>query len=129
MPRAMPRARAAPLERAAAGFASSARVWEVALTELSLGEALVALGRGERRAVLDRAAEEFARLASARARASAATARTRAAVGMTDRGCSRSRWRRRAPASPRAASRSVAALFDGEGDFAWTRSQPAGAGE
>jgi SAM-dependent methyltransferase len=52
-----------PLEAAAAGFESLGARWEVALTELSLGEALVALHRnGDAAQVLERAAEEFERL-------------------------------------------------------------------
>jgi class 3 adenylate cyclase/tetratricopeptide (TPR) repeat protein len=52
-----------PLERALAGFADLDARWEVALTALSLGEALVQLERNEQAAsVLERAADEFARL-------------------------------------------------------------------
>ena len=51
------------LQRASSGFESLGARWEVALTELSLGEALVALRRDDEAAqVLERAAEEFARL-------------------------------------------------------------------
>jgi len=58
-----PAAAVGPLERAATGFESLGARWEVALTELSLGEALVALQRDdEATRVLERAAEEFARL-------------------------------------------------------------------
>jgi class 3 adenylate cyclase len=53
----------AALERAAAGFAGLSAAWEVAQTQLSLGEALVALGRDEEAsAVVGRAAELFERL-------------------------------------------------------------------
>jgi hypothetical protein len=52
-----------PLERAASGFAALGARWEVALTELALGEALAALGRNDAAArALGRAVEEFARL-------------------------------------------------------------------
>jgi tetratricopeptide (TPR) repeat protein len=52
-----------PLERALAGFADLDARWEVALTALSLGEALVELERNEQAArVLERAADEFVRL-------------------------------------------------------------------
>jgi class 3 adenylate cyclase/tetratricopeptide (TPR) repeat protein len=51
------------LERAAAGFVELGARWEVALTQLSLGEALLGLGRGEEAArVVELAAEEFERL-------------------------------------------------------------------
>jgi class 3 adenylate cyclase len=53
----------APLERAAAGFASLGASWEVAQTELALGEAFAALGRDDDAAQnLARAAAVFARL-------------------------------------------------------------------
>jgi ATP/maltotriose-dependent transcriptional regulator MalT len=53
----------ASLERAATGFARLDAAWEVALTELSLGEALAAVGRSEDAgAILIRAAETFERL-------------------------------------------------------------------
>ena len=63
----MPRGDAAgavdPLERAVSGFAALGARWEVALTELSLGEALAALDRDDAAArALGRAVEEFARL-------------------------------------------------------------------
>jgi len=52
-----------PLEHAAGGFAGLGARWEVALTELSLGEALLRLERRDQSAqVLQRAADEFARL-------------------------------------------------------------------
>jgi tetratricopeptide (TPR) repeat protein len=51
------------LERALEGFAALSAVWEVALTELSLGEALAASDRDEEAArVIARAAEVFERL-------------------------------------------------------------------
>jgi hypothetical protein len=51
------------LERASSGFESLGARWEVALTELSRGEALVALRRDDEAVqVLEGAAEEFARL-------------------------------------------------------------------
>jgi class 3 adenylate cyclase/tetratricopeptide (TPR) repeat protein len=51
------------LERAASGFAELSARWEVALTELSLGEALALIGRGDRAThVFERAAAEFTRL-------------------------------------------------------------------
>jgi class 3 adenylate cyclase/tetratricopeptide (TPR) repeat protein len=51
------------LERALEGFAALSAVWEVALTELSLGEALAASDRAEDAAkVIARAAEVFERL-------------------------------------------------------------------
>ena len=53
----------APLDRAVSGFAELDARWEVALTQLSLGEALVALGRDEDAArVLEPAVAEFERL-------------------------------------------------------------------
>lgn len=52
-----------PLQRAAAGFAELDAGWQVALTELALGEALGVLGReGEAAPVLARAAATFERL-------------------------------------------------------------------
>ena len=51
------------LERAVSGFTELAARWEVALTELSLGEALALLGHDDLAAeVLERAVVEFARL-------------------------------------------------------------------
>ena len=51
------------LERAAAGVAKLGAVWEVALTQLSLGEALTTLGRHqEAQHVLEPASREFGRL-------------------------------------------------------------------
>jgi class 3 adenylate cyclase/tetratricopeptide (TPR) repeat protein len=51
------------LERAVSGFAGLSAAWEVALTQLALGEALAALDRDKDAAeVLTRAAEEFERL-------------------------------------------------------------------
>jgi tetratricopeptide (TPR) repeat protein len=51
------------LERAAAGFTHLGAAWEVAVTELSLGEVLVALDRNDDAArVLGRAGAEFERL-------------------------------------------------------------------
>jgi hypothetical protein len=53
----------APLERAASGFASLGAAWEVALTDLSRGEALAALGRDcDAAEALSQAAATFARL-------------------------------------------------------------------
>jgi len=52
-----------PLERAASGFAELDARWEIALTELSLGEALLLAERNAEAAlVLERAAGEFNRL-------------------------------------------------------------------
>jgi hypothetical protein len=51
------------LERAASGFARLAAAWEVAVTELALGEVLVTLDRNDDAArVLGHAAAEFERL-------------------------------------------------------------------
>jgi class 3 adenylate cyclase len=52
-----------PLARAHSGFTGLEAAWEIALTELSLGEALTALGRDEDTAhTVARAAAQFARL-------------------------------------------------------------------
>jgi hypothetical protein len=50
------------LQRAAEGFASLDAAWQVAQTELALGEALAALDRDDATAVLGRAAAVFERL-------------------------------------------------------------------
>jgi hypothetical protein len=58
-----PEGAVAPLERARAGFARAGAAWEVAVTELALGEAFAQLGRADPAAhALTRAAETFERL-------------------------------------------------------------------
>ncbi|MDP9259610.1 MAG: hypothetical protein M3Q31_24090 [Actinomycetota bacterium] len=53
----------ASLERAAAGFAGFSAAWEVALCDLALGQALMAIGRSEDAlAALTRAAGVFEQL-------------------------------------------------------------------
>ncbi len=66
-----------PFARAVAGFEALEATWEVALTELSYGEALVALGRGaDAHGILVSAGEAFERL-----RVPRELARTRALLG------------------------------------------------